>query len=72
MESCYEVLNVNANTCAYDIHVAYQMTIKSKVSFDAYIMALELCAYKPFFETQINLKKYIQDRESLKEHDADK
>jgi hypothetical protein len=70
MESCYEVLGIEENTNAYDIHVAYQMATKTKSTFDAYMMALELCAYKPFFESEIDFFKFTQDRESLKEHDT--
>ena len=55
--SCYELLQIDENTCSYEIRDAY-LKLSADVSdprqleqlFEAYTLALELCMYKPFFE----------------------
>ena len=70
--SCYDVLKITEDACAYDIREAYIVKSKQDTNveqieetFEAYTLAMELCMYKPFFETTCDdVDKLVDEREA--------
>jgi len=75
-KSCYDVLEIDENACTYDIREAYvrkKTTCKNPLDavelaemFQAYTLAMELCMYKPFFETTCDdVSELMDSRDKL-------
>jgi len=66
-KSCYDVLQVDEHADIWDIQEAYMKLEKSESNrtelFDAYLLALELCTYKPFFSQPcMNVDEKMKER----------